>query len=156
MNAWQVLQGQTNVGGRVVIADWCYDWVGLGLAELPVKRGRHVRLAVNGMVAGQNIPQSARDTSIGTLHKLGVEIIPHVRVVRMDSEDVYFQHTLSGEPVILKAVDTLVTAQGHLAETKREEDLSAHRILHHIIGDCLSPRTVEEAVLEGLRIGATL
>ena len=74
----------------------------------------------------------------------------------MDSEDVYFQHTLSGEPVISKAVDTLVTAQGHLAETKREEDLSAHRILHHIIGDCLSPRIVEEAVLEGLRIGANL
>ena len=62
VNVWQVLQGQTNVGGRVVIADWCYDWVGLGLAELPVKRGRHVRLAVNGMVAGQNIPQYARDT----------------------------------------------------------------------------------------------
>ncbi|MGB1509210.1 MAG: FAD-dependent oxidoreductase, partial [Paracoccaceae bacterium] len=62
VNAWQVLQGQTNVGGRVVIADWRCDWVGLGLAELLVKQGRHVRLAVNGMVAGQNIPQYARDT----------------------------------------------------------------------------------------------
>jgi hypothetical protein len=50
----------------------------------------------------------------------------------------------------------LVTALGHSAETKLEKDLNAHRILHHIIGDCLSPRTVEEAVLEGLRIGANL
>ena len=100
VNAWQVLEGQTNVGGRVVIADWRCDWVGLGLAELLVKQGRHVRLAVNGMVAGQNIPQYARDIWIGILHKLGVEIIPHVRVVGVDSEDVYFQHTLSGEPVI--------------------------------------------------------
>ena len=74
----------------------------------------------------------------------------------MDSEDAYFQNTLSGEPVLLNAVDTLVTALGHSAETKLEKDLSAHRILHHIIGDCLSPRTVEEAVLEGLTIGATL
>ena len=156
VNAWQVLEGQTNVGGRVVIADWRCDWVGLGLAELLVKQGRHVRLAVNGMVAGQNIPQYARDIWIGILHKLGVEIIPHVRVVGVDSEDVYFQHTLSGEPVILTSVDTLVTALGHSAETKLEKDLNAHRILHHIIGDCLSPRTVEEAVLEGLRIGANL
>ena len=87
VNAWQVLQGQTNVGGRVVIADWRCDWVGLGLAELLVKQGRHVRLAFNGMVAGQNIPQYARDTWIVTLHKLGVEIIPHVTVVGVDSED---------------------------------------------------------------------
>ena len=74
-------------------------------------------------------------------------------MVGIDSEDAYFQHTLSGEPVILNSVDTLVTALGHSAETKLEEDLSKHSIAHHIIGDCLSPRTVEEAILEGLKVG---
>ena len=118
-----------------------------------MKQGCHVRLAVNGMVAGQNIPQYARDAWIGRLHKLGVEIITHMRVVGVDAEDVYFQHTLSGEAVILNSVDTLVTALGHSAETKLEEDLSKHGISHHIIGDCLSPRTVEEAILEGLKVG---
>jgi thioredoxin reductase len=153
VNPWQVLDGKANVGGSVIIADWRCDWVGLGLAELLVKQGCHVRLAVNGMVAGQNIPQYARDAWIGKLHKLGVEIITHMRVVGVDSEDAYFQHTLSGEPVILNSVDTLVTALGHSAETKLEEDLSKHGISHHIIGDCLSPRTVEEAILEGLKVG---
>ena len=62
-------------------------------------------------------------------------------------------NTLSGEPVILNPVDTLVTALGHFAETKLEKDLSKHGIPHHIIGDCLSPRTVEEAILEGLKVG---
>jgi hypothetical protein len=76
-----------------------------------------------------------------------------MRVVGVDSEDAYFQHTLSGEPVILNSVDTLVIALGHSAETKLEEDLSKHGISHHIIGDCLSPRTVEEAILEGLKVG---
>ena len=153
VNTWQVLDGKANVGGSVIIADWRCDWVGLGLAEMLVKQGCHVRLAVNGMVAGQNIPQYARDAWIGKLHKLGVEIITHMRVVGVDSEDAYFQHTLSGEPVILNSVDTLVTALGHSAETKLEEDLSKHGISHHIIGDCLSPRTVEEAILEGLKVG---
>jgi pyruvate/2-oxoglutarate dehydrogenase complex dihydrolipoamide dehydrogenase (E3) component len=153
VNPWQVLDGKANVGGSVIIADWRCDWIGLGLAELLVKQGCHVRLAVNGMVAGQNIPQYARDAWIGKLHKLGVEIITHMRVVGVDSEDAYFQHTLSGEPVILNSVDTLVTALGHSAETKLEEDLSKHGISHYIIGDCLSPRTVEEAILEGLKVG---
>ena len=74
-------------------------------------------------------------------------------MVGIDPEDVYFQHTLSGEPVVLNSVDTLVTALGHFAETKLEKDLSKHGISHHIIGDCLSPRTVEEAILEGLKVG---
>ena len=38
-------------------------------------------------------------------------------------------------------------------ETKLEDDLNKYGISHHIIGDCLSPRTVEEAILEGLNVG---
>jgi hypothetical protein len=42
---------------------------------------------------------------------------------------------------------------GNSAETRLEEDLIKHGISHHIIGDCLSQRTVEEAILEGLNVG---
>ncbi|NBR40691.1 MAG: oxidoreductase, partial [Alphaproteobacteria bacterium] len=118
--------------------------------------GCHVRLAVNGMVAGQTIPQYARDAWLGKLHKLGVEIIPHVRLFGIDAEDAYFQHTLNGEPVILNEVDTLVTALGHAPDTALENALEGLGIPYHVIGDCLSPRTVEEAIYEGLKIAATL
>ena len=30
VNAWQVLNGEVNFGGRVIIADWRCDWIGLG------------------------------------------------------------------------------------------------------------------------------
>jgi 2,4-dienoyl-CoA reductase-like NADH-dependent reductase (Old Yellow Enzyme family) len=156
VNAWQVLQGKANVGARVVIADWRCDWVGMGLAERLAREGCHVRLAVNGMVAGQTIPQYARDKWLGDLHKLNVEIIPHLRLYGMDAEDVYFQHTLSGEAVIFTGVDTLVTALGHIANTRLEKDLSGFKGAIHVIGDCLAPRTVEEAILEGLRVAVTL
>ena len=156
VNAWQVLQGEVNIGGRVVIADWRCDWVGLGLAELLARNGCHVRLAVNGMIAGQTIPQYARDAWLGNLHKLGVEIISHVRLFGVDAEEAYFQHTLSGQPVVLKEVDTLVTALGHSSNTALENILSKNDFPYHLIGDSLSPRTVEEAVLEGLTIGANL
>ena len=113
VEAWAVLRGEANIGGRVVIADWRCDWIGLGLAERLALDGCHVRLAVNGMVAGQTIPQYARDVWLGRLHRLGVEIVPHVRPYGVDGETAYFQHTLSGEPVIFDGVDTLVTALGH-------------------------------------------
>ena len=156
VTAWQVLEGKVNIGARAVVADWRCDWVGLGLAERLARDGCHVRLAVNGMVAGQTIPQYARDAWLGNLHKLGVEIIPHVRLFGADSKDAYFQHTLSGEPVVMETVDTLVTALGNTPNTELEQALKEIAVPHHVIGDSLSPRTAEEAILEGLKIGAAL
>ena len=156
VTAWQVLEGKVNIGAHAVVADWRCDWVGLGLAERLARDGCHVRLAVNGMVAGQTIPQYARDAWLGNLHKLGVEIIPHVRLFGADSKDAYFQHTLSGEPVVMETVDTLVTALGNTPNTELEQAQKEIAVPHHVIGDSLSPRTAEEAILEGLKIGAAL
>ncbi|MFK7762413.1 MAG: FAD-dependent oxidoreductase [Roseobacter sp.] len=153
VTAWQVLEGRANVGARAVIADWRCDWVGLGIAERLARDGCHVRLAVNGMVAGQTIPQYARDPWLGDLHKLGVEIMPHMRLCGVDPEDAFFQHTLSGEAVVLNDVDTVVTSLGTQPDTTLETALSGWPGACHVIGDALCPRTVEEAVLEGLKAG---
>lgn len=156
VTAWQVLQGEANVGARVAIADWRCDWVGLGLAERLTRQGCHVRLAVNGTMAGQLIPQYARDKWVGELHRLGVEIIPYARLYGADDDCAYFQHTLSGEPIVLGGIDTVVTALGNTPETSLADSLGGWSGETHLIGDCLCPRTVEEAVLEGLRVGTQI
>lgn len=151
VTAWQVLKGEANVGSRAVIADWRCDWIGMGLAEKLARDGCHVRLCVNGMVAGQSLPQYVRDTWLGTLHKLGVEITPHLRLFGADEDSAYFQHTLSGEPVIMEDTDTLVTAIGHASDHRLSMALVGWPGEVHQIGDALAPRTAEEAVLDGLR-----
>ena len=152
VTAWQILEGKANVGSRVAIADWRCDWVGLGLAELLARQGCHVRLACNGMVPGQTVNQYVRDNWLGILHKLNVETLTHLRLHGIDSEDAYFQHTLSGEPVILNNVDTLVTAFGAGSFNNLEKELKNNFDSNlHVIGDALSPRTVEEAILDGLK-----
>ena len=156
VSAWQVLQGKAKVGSRVAIADWRCDWIGLGLAEQLARDGCHVRLVVNGMTAGQSIPQYARDKWLGDLHCLGVEIIPYTRLFGVDKDSAYFQHTLSGKPIVLEGIDTIVTSFGHQPVTTLGNDLGNRDFDIHMIGDCLSPRTVEEAVLEGLRIGSQI
>ena len=156
VDAWQVLNGEVNVGQSVVVADWRCDWVGLGLAEKLVRDGCHVRLAVNGTMAGQSLQQYVRDHWVGELHTLGVEIIPYARVFGIDADTVYLQHTASGEPILCEAVDTLVTALGHTPETTLEAALADYPGDVQLAGDCLSPRTAEEAVLEGLKAGCAV
>jgi pyruvate/2-oxoglutarate dehydrogenase complex dihydrolipoamide dehydrogenase (E3) component len=99
VDAWQVLRGEANVGARVVIADWRRDWLGLGLAHKLARDGCHVRLAVNGVGAGEALQSYMRQKWVGDLHELGVEVIPYVRLYGMDSDTVYLQHISSGNAV---------------------------------------------------------
>ena len=108
-------------------------------------------LAVNGNMAGQSIQQYVRDRWVGELHKLGVTIITYARLGAVDADTVYFEHTTSGRPILCEGVDTLVTALGHEPVTGLEHELADYTGEVHLIGDCLSPRTAEEAVLEGFK-----
>ncbi|HEX3064444.1 MAG TPA: FAD-dependent oxidoreductase [Dongiaceae bacterium] len=153
VDAWSVLKSQANPGSRVVIADWRCDWVGMGLAEKLAKDGHHVRLAVNGTHAGQNLQMYLRDHWAAKLHKLGVEVIPYARLFGADRDSAYFSHIVSGEPIVMSDVDTVVLALGHAPETALEIELAPLNIPLHLAGDCLSPRSAEEAVYEGMLAG---
>ena len=155
-DAWAVLKAEANPGSRVVIADWRCDWIGMGLAEKLARDGRHVRLAVNGLHAGQNLPFYLRDLWAGKLHKLGVEVIPYARLFGADRTTAYLVHSVTGEPIVCEEVDTVVLALGHAAETKLEQELADVGLPMHLVGDCLSPRTAEEAIYEGMMAGRTV
>ena len=153
LTAWQVLKGEANVGASVVIADWKADWIGLGLAEKLARDGCRVRLCVEGTMAGETLPLYVRDVLAGRVHKLGVEVVPYARLFGADGRTVYFEHAASGEPMVFEDVDTLVLSQGHERAGTLHAELEGFGGELHLIGDALSPRTAEEAVLEGLKAG---
>jgi 2,4-dienoyl-CoA reductase-like NADH-dependent reductase (Old Yellow Enzyme family) len=153
VEAWDVLTAKANPGSRVLVADWRCDWAGMGLAEKLALDGRHVRLAVNGLNAGQNLPMYLRDLWAAKLHDLGVEIIPYARLFGVDEDTAYLTHIVSGKPIVCDKVDTVVMAFGHQSDTRLEQDLMDSDIPVHLAGDCLSPRSAEEAIYEGLLAG---
>jgi hypothetical protein len=57
------------------------------------------------------------------------------------------------QPIVLEGVDTLVLSFGQQSNLSLEEELRDLELETHIIGDCLTPRTAEEAVLDGLKVG---
>lgn len=151
VDAWQVLRQEVNPGRSVLIADWRCDWIGLGVAEMLAESGCRVRLAVNGRGAGEEIQNYTRDMMVARCHRLGVEFIPYARLHGADSDTVYLQHSASGEPMLIEGVDTLVLAQGGVSDDTLLVELEGYGGIVRPIGDCLAPRTAEEAVLDGLR-----
>ena len=120
------------------------------------EKGRKVTLAVDGYMAGQRIQQYVRDVMTADVLRAGVEIQTLVRPYGADSDTVYLQHVLTNEPIVIEDVAALVLSQGHDAVTDLAESLTDYHGEVHSIGDCLAPRTVEEAVLEGLKVASAI
>ena len=157
LTAWDLFSGAPVPSGRVVVADWRCDWNGLGAAIALAQQGRRVTLGVTGYHAGQRLQQYVRDQMIAEATRLGVVIVPLVRVMGADADSVYFQHVLTDEPVVVDDIAALVLAQGHESVDSLLRELEdAGHVEVHGIGDCLAPRTVEEAVLEGLRVASDI
>ncbi len=157
VTAWEVIRGEAQPGRDVVVADWRCDWVGPGVAELlRIGHRCRVRLCVNGEAMGQSLQSYLRHELAGRLHREGVDVLPYLRLRGADADTVYLQHVMTEEPVLLEGVDTLVLAYGHRSETRLLDALDGRIAEVHAVGDCVNPRTAEEAVLEGLRVGSLL
>ncbi|MDA1072669.1 MAG: oxidoreductase, partial [Proteobacteria bacterium] len=156
VNAWQVINREVNCGGSVVVADWRGDWSGVGIAQMLALEGRRVRLMTSAHCAGVNLQPYVRDMIVGELMRLGVTITPYARLAGVDADTAYFEQTTTGEAILAEGTETVVLAQGHRSRDGLFHDLEAAGIAAHVIGDALSPRTCEEAVLEGLKAGVAL
>jgi 2,4-dienoyl-CoA reductase-like NADH-dependent reductase (Old Yellow Enzyme family) len=156
VDSWQVLRGEGTVGQSVVVIDWRADWIGIGIAEHLAMGGRSVRLAVSGIAAGETLPFYVRDHSVAGLHKLGVKVLPYMRLYGSDADSVYLQHVGSGEAVVIDKVDTLVLCTGHTPVDELSDALEDMDVEVRVIGDAASPRTAEEAVYEGLSVAAEI
>lgn len=151
VDAWQVLRDEVKLGRSVLVVDWRCDWIGPGIAERLVRAGHQVQLAVNGTHCGESLPLYVRDHLVGELHRLGIPITPYARLYGCDDSTVYMQHTASGEPIMFEGIDTLVLCQGHQPVDTLGAELQG-LVEFRRIGDCLAPRTAEEAIFEGMKV----
>ncbi|MDH4583699.1 FAD-dependent oxidoreductase [Pseudomonas sp. BN415] len=151
VDAWQVLRDEVQLGRSVLVTDWRGDWIAPGIAERLARNGHQVRLAVNGPHCGESLPLYVRDQMAGELHKLGIPITPYSRLYGCDDSTVYMMHATCGEPMLFEEVDTLVLCQGHEPVDDLGSELEG-LVEFRRIGDCLAPRTVEEAIYEGLKL----
>ena len=156
VDSWQILHETVEPGHSVVVIDWRADWIGIGIAERLAHSGRSVRLAVSGVAVGETLPLYVRDAAVASLHKLGVTVLPYMRLYGSDSDSVYLQHITSGEAVVIDSVDTLVLCTGHAPVTGLADAIEDLSLDVRIIGDAASPRTAEEAVYEGLQAGTEI
>ena len=92
---------------------------------------------------------------IAQLDRLGVQFTHYARLAGADESTAYFVHASGGHMMDFES-DTLVLAYGHESEMDLFNNLENFDTELHVIGDALAPRTAEEAVLEGLKVGSEI
>jgi hypothetical protein len=153
VDAWQVLRDEVKLGRSVLVVDWRCDWIGPGIAERLVRAGHQVQLAVNGTHCGESLPLYVRDQLAGELHKLGIPITPTPACMAATTTASTCSTPPAGDDLRRHRHPGAVPGPSAGRHPGRaDQDLAQVQR----IGDCLAPRTAEEAIHEGLKVAAAL
>jgi 2,4-dienoyl-CoA reductase-like NADH-dependent reductase (Old Yellow Enzyme family) len=144
VQAWQVIEDPQAVAGPVLVADWGGGWDGLDAAERLAGAGVPVTLTCAATIPGETLHQYQRNLYLARLDELGIEILHHHEL----TDELELRHVFSGRPRPLPEVASVVLAQGRVPDDSLWSELEARPNVVRA-GDVLSPRTLEEAVLEG-------
>ena len=148
VDAWTALADPAAVAGPVLVADWGGGHEGLDAAEVLALAGHRVTLAVAAFGPGETVHQYQRSRYLARLDELGVVLRPHTElVVRPDA--LLLRNIHSGrEEAAPAGLGTVVTAAGRVPHDPLWAALEGRPGVIRV-GDVLSPRGLEEAILEG-------
>jgi 2,4-dienoyl-CoA reductase-like NADH-dependent reductase (Old Yellow Enzyme family)/thioredoxin reductase len=146
--SWDVLADPPH-DRSVVVADWGGDPSGLDAAEVLVAAGNEVTLAVASVTVGEMIHQYRRNLYLQRLYRAGVTILQHHRLARASDGVVELANVFAPDLTRKITADLLVLAQGRVPDDVLAPALRDGGLEVEEAGDCLSPRSFEEAILEG-------
>jgi 2,4-dienoyl-CoA reductase-like NADH-dependent reductase (Old Yellow Enzyme family)/thioredoxin reductase len=149
VQAWNILAGPRPRGRRIVVADWGGDATGLAAADLLNRDGNEVTVAIGSVALGETLHQYQRNVYAARLYRAGVRLEHHLELAGAEDSHARFRNLFAPELETRIGADLLVLALGRVPEQGLTEPLEARGLEVHEAGDCLSPRSIEEAILEG-------
>ncbi len=140
--------------GKAVVLDAIGDQVGMGVAEWLADRGWRVEVVTRDMFVGQRLTASMELTPWNQRAAAkSIDFRPQVTVEKVAERTVSGVDYFDRRPVRIDDVDLVVP----VVHDVPDEDLyfalkqAGHRVFR--AGDCVAPRYMSHAILEGYRAG---
>jgi 2,4-dienoyl-CoA reductase-like NADH-dependent reductase (Old Yellow Enzyme family) len=146
--AREVLAG-ANLGRRVVIGDWDGRHMAMSVAEALAQRGHAVEIVTSAFYVGMDIDLLTWRPAYERLQKLGVRLTPLEEIIALRPGEMVTQRIDQSERTI--EADSIVLCSKGRAERGLYRALKGRVPELHAVGDCWSPRQIEQAVYEGAR-----
>ncbi|MCC6226480.1 MAG: mycofactocin system FadH/OYE family oxidoreductase 1 [Microthrixaceae bacterium] len=137
--------------GDVLIWDPIGGPIGISVAELLASKGRSVHLVTPDNIVGNELSRSGDLAPANArLHQAGVQLHRRSILRAVKKGSVELEDRFSGERRTLRAA-VVVDAGHRLPDTTFDAAVGVVRA-----GDCVAPRTIHEAILEGRRAALAL
>jgi pyruvate/2-oxoglutarate dehydrogenase complex dihydrolipoamide dehydrogenase (E3) component len=151
-----VLQGRADVGDRVVVVDDVHTQQGLSTAECLLEQGRRVEVISRLFYPGQDVGITSIVPLYTRLFGKGVTLTPHTELVAVEGSTVVVANAYTGAQRRIDGVDTVVLSMGSRSTDTLYRALKNREPALHAIGDCVAPRGIHQAILEGTRVARAI
>jgi NADPH-dependent 2,4-dienoyl-CoA reductase/sulfur reductase-like enzyme len=151
-----VLLGRAEVGERVVVVDDVHTQQGLSTADYLLEQGRRVEVISRLFYAGQDVGITSIVPLYTRLFARGVVFTPHTDLVAVEGSTVVVANVYTGEERRIEGVDTIVLSMGARSTDALFRALRGRVPALHAVGDCVAPRGVHHAILEGTRVARSI
>jgi 2,4-dienoyl-CoA reductase-like NADH-dependent reductase (Old Yellow Enzyme family)/thioredoxin reductase len=159
VTAAEVLHGRADLGKRVcVVAGLHGHRTPANMAELLADRGHLVEVITERMILGENQDPAANHHTLKRLFDRGVRIHTLTALAGVHGDTVATLNVLTRAEVVLGVFDNVVVVAGGVARDHLLRELRPRFPDGTVFaaGDCLAPRRVAHAVLEGYRAGLSV
>lgn len=146
-----VLEGKVLVGPRVVLVDDIHHQQALSTAEFLLDQGHQVEVISRLFYPGQDIGITSIIPLFQRLFTKGVTFTPHTELVGIEGHTVVVANVYSAKETRIEDVDTVVLAMGSRSTDTLYRQLRGQVKELYTVGDCMAPRGVHHAILEGTR-----
>jgi 2,4-dienoyl-CoA reductase-like NADH-dependent reductase (Old Yellow Enzyme family) len=149
-----VLLGTATLGARVAVVAGLEDHLRpVTLADLLRSRGHDVVLISETVNVGQGIERRTLHQLLKRLLTNDVRLSPMTAVTGFADGVLRTRQVITGRDGEIGPVDSVVVACGSDAVDELRAPLRASGAEFHLVGDCLSPRQIINAILDGARVG---
>ncbi len=156
-NVWQTLTGEAQLGDEVLLIDYDGHHQATATAEFLADHGKKVHMLTSSLFIGQDLG-GTQDMYLTRqrLLKKGVDFTPDFAVMEIKDLEVNGFNVYSNEWKTIKGHDCIVLAMGNRVEDSLYFALKGRVKELYRIGDCVAPRKIDMAILEGDRVARNL
>jgi thioredoxin reductase len=156
VSAWDILQGAEVPGDRAIVYSEWRGHAAISAAEILAERGMHVEIITPLLFVGQDIDIMSLTPVCETLLEKAVIFTPQTALISIEGKTITLLNIFSHTMTVRDSIDAIVLSTPASPNDALYYFLKGTVSNLYRIGDCLAPRNIASAIVEGERAGGAV